>query len=150
MQVYLLVHTLKVKLKDFEGSESLDQETNLGEGTSSDLSVGRQDLQSETNTAADKDERMEDQGVETTAMIGEVEKIDNQGVETNRIEYVERIKDQKLRKDSGDISADTHPGVHWDVFRRKDASILVDYLQKHFKDFGKSDTVGSQLISLSA
>ncbi|KAF2316912.1 hypothetical protein GH714_042253 [Hevea brasiliensis] len=148
--VYLLVHTHEVKLKNFEGNESLDQETSLGEGTLADLSVGRQDLQDETNTAADNDERMEeDQGVETTTMVGEVEKIDNRGVETNRMEYVERMKDQKLRKDNGDISAETRPGVHWDVFRRQDVPKLIDYLKKHFKDFGKFDASGSQFVKHS-
>ncbi|KAJ9180245.1 hypothetical protein P3X46_008515 [Hevea brasiliensis] len=148
--VYLLVHTHEVKLKNFEGNESVDQETSLGEGTLADLSVGRQDLQNETNTAADNDERMEeDQGVESTTMVGEVEKIDNRGVETNRMEYVKRMKDQKLRKDNGDISAETRPGVHWDVFRRQDVPKLIDYLKKHFKDFGKFDASGSQFVKHS-
>ncbi|KAJ9131422.1 hypothetical protein P3X46_035082 [Hevea brasiliensis] len=144
--VYLLVHTHKVKLKDIEGDESLDQETSLDQGILPDLSCGRHDLQNETNTAADKDERMvEDQGVEIATSAQEGEKIDDQEVETNsRIEYVERLKDQKLRKDSGDISAETCPGVHWDVFCRQDVSKLIDYLEKHCKDFGNSHSVGNQ------
>ena len=49
---------------------------------------------------------------------------------------------------NGDVFEKTHPGVLWDVFRRQDVPILTKNLKIHWKEFGKSDDLGNEFVSL--
>ncbi|XP_004495719.1 E3 ubiquitin-protein ligase JMJ24 isoform X2 [Cicer arietinum] len=133
--VYLLVHTSEVKLKDWqrtevemmqktykesEAKESHGDPQICSKGSSLDSSlctkINGLDLESDQ-----KDFTM-DQGFEIYS-----------GADGNMVNC-----DLPLRQ-NGDDSEKTHPGVLWDVFRRKDVSKVTEYLKMHWKEFEKSD-----------
>uniref|UniRef100_A0A2P2N863 Lysine-specific demethylase JMJ25-like isoform X4 n=1 Tax=Rhizophora mucronata TaxID=61149 RepID=A0A2P2N863_RHIMU len=62
-EVYLLVDTCKMKLKDCQVTKLADPETSLNERSLPDLSLGRNDALYKVETSSDKDMNMEeDQG----------------------------------------------------------------------------------------
>ncbi|GAY57421.1 JmjC domain-containing protein JMJ24 [Citrus sinensis] len=141
--VYLLVHMGEVKLpttedekiqsssRESEVNESVgDPEKVSGEGSFPDLSLGGHDVNNEhvEKSATDEDEIMEDQGVET----GTAEE--------------KTVKSERLNGYS-DVSEKTHPGAHWDVFRRQDVPKLIEYLREHWTDFGRPDGVTNDFVT---
>ncbi|KAI5587268.1 E3 ubiquitin-protein ligase JMJ24 isoform X4 [Populus trichocarpa] len=150
--VYLLVHTCEAKAKHCQENGSFDPEKSLEEGRLPDISLGGRNIQEdEVKTAAEKNEKMEDQGVDNTTSIEELERIEDQGAErttsvpeverteTIRMEEVEGMEGQQLRKNHDDIPVEIHTGVSWDVFRRQDVPKLTDYLRTRCEDLWKPD-----------
>ncbi|WCJ43122.1 Transcription factor jumonji (jmjC) domain-containing protein [Euphorbia peplus] len=147
--VYLLVHTHDVRSKSFKDNTSLTQENGSDDRRLSHVSNSGYDTQRDRETGTDMDESMvEDQGVDTSSRFGEDDVIEDQEVEKNTriVEDDERMEDQKLQIDNDNTS---HPGVHWDVFRRQDAPKLIKYLQQHYKDLGKPDNLGNNFVTHS-
>lgn len=141
--VYLLVHICEVKLlktedekiqsssRESEVNESVgDPEKVSGEGSFPDLSLGGLDVNNEhvEKSATDEEEIMEDQGVET-------------GTGEEKIVMPEQLNGES------DVSEKTHPGAHWDVFRRQDVPKLIEYLREHWTDFGKPDSVTNEFVT---
>ncbi|KAJ6775472.1 JMJC DOMAIN-CONTAINING HISTONE DEMETHYLATION PROTEIN [Salix purpurea] len=120
--VYLLVHTCEAKTRHCHDNGSLDPEKSLEEERLPDISLGGHNLQDEVKTAAEKNEKMEDQGVYNTASIEELERIEDQvterttsvpeaeRTEITRMEVVEGMEDQQLRKNHDDIPVETYAG----------------------------------------
>lgn len=118
--------------RESEVNESVgDPEKVSGEGSFPDLSLGGHDVNNEhvEKSATDEDEIMEDQRVET----GTAEE--------------KTVKSEQLNGYS-DVSEKTHPGAHWDVFRRQDVPKLIEYLREHWTDFGRPDSVTNDFVSL--
>lgn len=83
---------------------------------------------------------MGDNMVESTSDIERIETMEDKGVETiSNTEEMERLNNKKVKELVGNVHAETCPGTHWDVFRRQDVPKLIEYLQRHFEDFGWSD-----------
>ncbi|KAL9393108.1 hypothetical protein Peur_012393 [Populus x canadensis] len=154
--VYLLVHTCEAKAKHCQENGSFDPEKSLEEGRLPDISLGGRNIQDEVKTAAEKNEKMEDQGVDNTTSIEELERIEDQGAErttsvpeverteTIRMEEVEGMEGQQLRKNHDDIPVEIHTGVSWDVFRRQDVPKLTDYLRTCCEDLWKPDNAATR------
>ncbi|XP_073265473.1 E3 ubiquitin-protein ligase JMJ24 isoform X1 [Populus alba] len=149
--VYLLVHTCEAKAKHCQENGSFDPEKSLEEVRLPDISLGGCNIQDEVKTAEEKNEKMEDQGVDNTTSIEELERIEDQGAgrttsapevertETIRMEEVEGMECQQLRKNHDDMPVEIHTGVSWDVFRRQDVPKFTDYLRTHCEDLWKPD-----------
>lgn len=125
-QVYLLVHTSEVKLKDWQRTkiEMMQKPHICSRGSSPDSAlctkINGLDLESDQ-----KDSTM-DQGYEVYS-----------SAEGNMVNC-----EIPLRQ-NGVTSEITHPGVLWDVFRRQDVPKVTEYLKMHWKEFGKSDDIVS-------
>ncbi|XP_024187510.1 lysine-specific demethylase JMJ25 isoform X2 [Rosa chinensis] len=134
--VYLLVHACEVKQKGrqktktenmqkpFEESEVKesheDLEMGTGDSTFPDLSIDQNEENPyEARLDTDKVDSAADHGIETTPVEGNT------------------ISCEQSEKEGDDISQKTHPGVFWDVFRRKDVPKLTEYLRIHGEEFGK-------------
>lgn len=118
--------------RESEVNESVgDPEKVPGEGSFPDLSLGGLDVNNEhvEKSATDEEEIMEDQGVET-------------GTGEEKTVMLEQLNGES------DVSEKTHPGAHWDVFRRQDVPKLIEYLREHWTDFGKPDSVTNDFVSL--
>ncbi|XP_052204649.1 E3 ubiquitin-protein ligase JMJ24 isoform X2 [Diospyros lotus] len=135
--VYLLVHTCELKLKGWQRTEiekiQKDSEedevkesprglqTNLTTGGSPRLSHDIQDRQNGYEEVdRSKADAMEDQGIETATYLEE-----------------ETVNHDNLDGAAGDTFKSTHPGTHWDVFRRQDVPKLIEYLRVHWDEFRK-------------
>ncbi|KAK9919858.1 hypothetical protein M0R45_028433 [Rubus argutus] len=135
--VYLLVHACEVKQKgcqktkientqkpfvESEVKESHeDLEMGIEDGTIPDLSLlgESEENQNEARLDADKVDSAADHGIETTPVEGNT------------------ISCEQSEREGDDISQKSHPGVLWDVFRRKDVPKLTEYLKIHWEEFGK-------------
>jgi lysine-specific demethylase 3 len=144
-QVYLLVHTSEVKLKDWQRTkvemmEKTYKESEVKEshgdpnicsrGISPDSSlctkINGLDLESDQ-----KDSTM-DHGFEVYSSAGG-----------------NMVNCEITSRQNGDVSKIPHPGVLWDVFRRQDVPKVTEYLKMHWKEFGNSDDIVSEFVSLT-
>lgn len=145
-QVYVLVHTNEVKLKDWqrtkiemvqeaksykesEAKESSGDPQISSRGSSPDSSLGAKcsglDMDSNQNKS------IMDQG-------SEIYSNDGGNIVNHKLPITQ----------NGDVSEKTHPGVLWDVFRRQDVPLVTKYLKIHWKEFGKSEDVGNEFVSI--
>ncbi|TXG49050.1 hypothetical protein EZV62_024925 [Acer yangbiense] len=142
--VYLLVHTCEMKLQKtkVENIQSSSAECEVNESTGNpqkgldeeslpDLSLGGHDIENEDGekSTADENEMMEDHGIEVAARKEEI------------------VNSEQSNIDGVDISEECHPGAYWDVFRRQDVPKLIEYLQEHWMDFGKSESLINDFVT---
>ncbi|XVE63043.1 hypothetical protein DITRI_Ditri06bG0168000 [Diplodiscus trichospermus] len=137
--VYILVHACEVKVKgqrkemediqksngEAEVNESLgDPETTSDEKGLPDLSRDGHDMNDEyeSTSAVHEDEKMEDLEAETTMSAGK------------------SLDFEQLNVDRKGMPVKPHAAACWDVFRRQDVPKLIEYVQMHWKDFGKSES----------
>ncbi|XP_050379397.1 E3 ubiquitin-protein ligase JMJ24 isoform X2 [Argentina anserina] len=144
--VYLLVHVCEVKQKGQQKTkiENIqnpfeeavvkesheDMEMGTGDSTLPDLSIDQSvENPDEARVDTDKVDTAADHRIETTH------------VEENT------ISSEQAEKECDEISQKTHPGVLWDVFRRKDVPKLTEYLRIHGEEFGKLKSETNNLVT---
>lgn len=148
-QVYLLVHACEVKQKGWQKTKientqkpfvesevkesHEDMEMGVGDCTIPDLSLlgESEENQNEARLDTDKVDSAADHGIETTPVEGNT------------------ISCEQSEREGDDISQKSHPGVLWDVFRRKDVPKLIEYLRIHWEEFGKLKSETNNFVSLS-
>lgn len=141
-QVYMLVHTSKVKVRGLQeqGIEKIDNDLNDTEANKSPK-YPLQNL-SETslpNVSLDGPETQHE--YETSVHANEDENMEDQGIGANFDVEKKIVNGELSDKDFGDVSEKTRAGAIWDVFRRRDVPKLVEYIRVHWKEFGKPDCV---------
>ena len=75
-------------------------------------------------------------------------RMDREVIETSTTLEENTGNREDLNKASGEIFQNTHPGAVWDVFRRRDVPKLIEYLRVHWKDFGKTESLVNECVSL--
>ncbi|EXB37164.1 Lysine-specific demethylase 3B [Morus notabilis] len=140
--VYLLVHTCEAKLNgqqriktDNMHNNKVTKEKDLQGNPSVGLDEGRfgsHSLDYEYGTSLDenKDERMMDQEIDNSSSI--------EG---------DALSCELSNRDGGDVSVKTHPGVLWDVFRRRDVPQLIEYLRRHQTEFSEPNSAKNDFVT---
>ncbi|MED6193487.1 hypothetical protein PIB30_019960 [Stylosanthes scabra] len=139
--VYLLVHTSEVMLKDWQRTkieiiqkEYKESEVKESPGvqqmcsgrSSPNMSFGTENngLDLESNQT-----KSMDQGFSHSNSDGNM------------------VNHEHPFEQNGDFSEKKHPGVLWDVFRRQDVPKLNEYLNIHWKEFGKPNDALNEYVT---
>ncbi|TKY52236.1 Lysine-specific demethylase JMJ25 [Spatholobus suberectus] len=137
--VYLLVHTNKVKLKDWQRTKiEMMQKAKVYKESEAKESCGDPQISSR-GSSPDSSLGTKSSGLDMDS--NQNKSIMDQGFEIYSIAEGNMVNCKLPVTQNGDVTEKTHPGVLWDVFRRQDVPILTKYLKIHWKEFGKSDDV---------
>ncbi|KAM5561214.1 E3 ubiquitin-protein ligase JMJ24 [Rosa sericea] len=134
--VYLLVHACEVKQKGWQKTKTENVQKPFEE---SEVKESHEDLEMGTGDITFPDlsiDQSEENPYEARLDTDKVDSAADQGIETTPVEG-NTISCEQSEKEGDDISQKTHPGVLWDVFRRKDVPKLTEYLRIHGEEFGK-------------
>ena len=144
--MYLLVHTNEVKLKNWQITE---------------IEMMQKDKANKESEAkeSDRDPQISSGGSSPDSLLGtkssglEMDSNQNKSIMDQGFEIYSSAEGNTANcklpfTQNGDVFEKTHPGVLWDVFRRQDVPILTKYLKIHWKEFGKSDDLGNEFVSL--
>lgn len=143
--MYLLVHTCEVKLKGWQRSKIDKIQTDHRESEEKKLYGDPETCLSERSP--DSSHGTESSGVDLDSE--EKNSIMNKGFENfSSAEGYMANSEFPIRKHE-EVLEETHPGVHWDVFRRQDVPKLTEYLKMHQKEFGKQNDEENEPVSLS-
>lgn len=140
-QVFLLVHTVKVKLKDIPRRETeiskaqsdtkemqIDPDIHLNSSGLPNVSSGELD-DSEPNPHVHDPEKNCDKGIDESSPI-----------------VVECANDSE-NISSGKFLEKVQAGAHWDIFHRKDVPKLMEYISMHWADLGVADYTNGDYVS---
>ena len=144
--MYLLVHTNEVKLKNWQITE---------------IEMMQKDKANKESEAkeSDRDPQISSGGSSPDSLLGtkssglEMDSNQNKSIMDQGFEIYSSAEGNTANcklpfNQNGDVYEKTHPGVLWGVFHRQDVPILTKNLKIHWKEFGKSDDLGNEFVSL--
>lgn len=142
--MYLLVHASEVKLKNWQKTKIemvqkayKESETKESHGDPQICSSGS----SPDSSFSTKNNGLDLESNQNNSTM-------DQGFEIYSSSEGNMVNCELPFRQNGDVCEKTHPGVLWDVFRRQDVAKVTEYLKVHWKEFGKSDDIVNESVSL--
>lgn len=142
-QVYLLVHTSEVRLKDWQRTKIEMIQKAYKESEVKELPGDQQMCSS--GSSPDSSFGIENNGLDLDS--NQTKSIMDQGFENHSSSEGNMVNHELPFKQNGDVSEKPLPGVLWDVFRQQDVPKLNEYLKMHWKEFGKPDDILNEFVS---